>query len=303
VIFVPVAFMSGQVGRYFYSFGIVSAVAFMISMFVSFTLTPALCATWLRPTDAGGHGKSSKSRGFYAAVDRIYGHMLGWSLHHRFVMVLIALAVTASAAMLFPRVGKELVPDDDQSEFSVNVRLPRGTSLDRTNEYLADIEQELRALPEVQTVYTSIQSAWGNFYVGMTPLEGRKLSQQDLMRMARMKMRRYSAARIRVSGGTDLSGASTGGGRGGRGNSLYLLIQGPDIEQLRIYTTELMKKIKTIRGVVDVDTNYEPTQPELRVNIDRTRAADLGVNIDSLASSLRGPAAGSRRQSARCARQ
>src|SRR5512136_256613 len=103
VIFLPVAFMTGQVGRYFYSFGIVSAVAFMISMFVSFTLTPALCATWLRPTDAGGHGKSSKSRGFYAAMDRVYGHMLHWSLRHRFVMLVFAAGVSASAAMLFPR--------------------------------------------------------------------------------------------------------------------------------------------------------------------------------------------------------
>ncbi len=287
VIFVPVAFMSGQVGRYFYSFGIVSASAFLISMFVSFTLTPALCATWLRPSDAGGDHKASKSRGFYAAMDRTYGHMLSWSLRHRFIMVLIALAVTASAVMLFPRVGKELVPDDDQSEFSVNVRLPKGTSLDRTDQYMSEIERDLRGLPEVQTVYSSIQPAWGNFYVGMTPLESRKLSQQDLMRITRMKMRRYSAARIRVTGGTDLSGASTGGGRGGRGNSLYLLIQGPDISQLQVYTTELLKKIKTIHGVVDADTGYEPTQPELRVNIDRTRAADLGVDIDSLASSLR----------------
>ncbi len=288
VIFVPVAFMSGQVGRYFYSFGIVSAVAFMISMFVSFTLTPALCATWLRAKDAGtGQSKSSKSRGFYAAMDRVYGHMLHWSLKHRFVMVLIAIAVTASAVSLYPRVGKELVPDDDQSEFSVNVRLPKGTSLNRTDEYLTQIEKDLQALPEIETVYTSIQPGWGSFYLGMTPLESRKLSQQDVMRMARAKMQRYSAARIRISGGTDLSGASTGGGRGGRGNSLYLLIQGPDINKLQTYSSELVKKIKTIPGVVDADTGYEPTQPELRVNIDRTRAADLGVNIDSLATSLR----------------
>ncbi len=289
VIFLPVAFMTGQVGRYFYSFGIASAAAIMISMFVSFTLTPALCAAWLRKSDASPHGGGTKARGFYARMDRVYGGMLAWSLHHRALMILIAAVVSISAILLFPRVGKELVPDDDQSEFSVNIKLPKGTSLDRTDQYVTDIERDLRALPEVQTVFTNVNFSNANVYVGMTPLESRKISQQDLMRRARMTLRRYPGARISVSGGTDLSGASSAGQRGGGGSSnrLYLLIQGPEIEQLQNYSTALMDKIRTIRGVVDVDTGFEATQPELRVNIDRARAADLGVNIDSLASSLR----------------
>jgi HAE1 family hydrophobic/amphiphilic exporter-1 len=144
VIFLPVAFMSGQVGRYFFSFGITSAAAILISMFVSFTLTPALCAWWLRPRDVS-HGV--ESRGLYAVTERVYGTMLHWSLRHRIAMLLIAGAVAGSVIVLFPRIGKELVPDDDQSEFSVNVRLPKGTSLDRTTEYVLDIEKDLRQLP------------------------------------------------------------------------------------------------------------------------------------------------------------
>ncbi len=289
VIFMPVAYMTGQVGRYFFSFGIVSASAILLSMFISFTLTPALCATWLRPADAGGHDKKSKSRGFYAAMDRTYGHLLEWALRHRVVMVGIALAVTASAAYLYPRVGKELVPDDDQSEFSVNVRLPRGTSFQRTREYVAPIEADLRNLgPEVQMILTNVNAASANFYVALSPLETRKVSQQEMMRRARTVLRKYREARIGVSGGTDISGASSAGGRGGGGgaNRLSVLIQGPDIEQLQIYVTDLMAKVRTITGVVDVDTNFEPTQQELRVNVDRARAADLGVSIDSLASGL-----------------
>jgi hydrophobic/amphiphilic exporter-1 (mainly G- bacteria), HAE1 family len=289
VIFLPVAFMTGQIGRYFFSFGIASAAAILLSMFVSFTLTPALCSTWLRPSDAGGHGKSTKKRGFYAAVDRLYGHMLVWSLHHRPIMIVIALVVSASAVMIFPRVGKELVPDDDQSEFSVNVRLPKGTNFYRTDEYIQPIEQELRNMKHVETVLAQVSPGRGEFYVGLSPLESRTVSQQELMRQARVSMRKYAGARISVSGGTDISGASTGGGRGGGGstNRLYILIQGPEIQQLQDYTQQLMTKIRTIPGTVDVDTFFEPTQPELRVHIDRTRAADLGVGIDSLASSLR----------------
>ena len=290
VIFLPVAFMTGQVGQYFFSFGIVAATTFFLSMFVAFTLTPALSGHWLRSADASH--KSSKSSWFYSRVERVYGIMLRWSLGHRPIIVCFALLVVASAAYLFPRVGKELVPDDDQSEYSINVNLPRGTSFQRTNEYLLPLEEEIRNLPEVTTVFATINTANANFYVQLTPLEERTISQQDLIRQTRTLLRskfRDPLMRISVSGGTDISGASTAGGRGGGGgsNRLQLQIQGPDIDQLQIYVAELMDELKTIDGLVDVDTSFEPTAQELRLRIDRTRAADLGVSIDSLASNLR----------------
>jgi len=300
VIFVPVAFMTGQIGRYFYSFGLTSAAAIMISMFVSFTLTPALCAWWLKPEDANADHSTTKSGSLYAKMDAFYGKMLHWSLHHRAVMMGIAGVVVASAALLYPKVGKELVPDDDQGEFSINVRLPRGTSYQRTEEFIAPIEKEVLALPALSRVMQNVGSGNGSFNITMVPLEERKISQQELMIRARQMLRKYQGARISVSGGTDISGASSGGGRGGPGgggprgggggggfNRLNILIQGPDIEELQTYTAQLMDKVRDIPGVVDVDTNFEPTQPELRVNVDRARAADLGVNIDSLANNLR----------------
>jgi hydrophobic/amphiphilic exporter-1 (mainly G- bacteria), HAE1 family len=299
VIFVPVAFMTGQIGRYFYSFGLTSAAAILISMFVSFTLTPALCAMWMKREDIKSDHSTTKSGGVYAKIDAAYGKMLVWALHHRPVMMLIALAVTVSAAFLYPYVGKELVPDDDQGEFSVNVRLPRGTSYQRTEEFIKPIEKEVLALPGLQRVMQNINSGFANFNIMMVPLEERDFSQQQLMIQARQMLRKYQGARISVSGGTDISGASTGGrgpggggpggggGGGGGFNRLNILIQGPDIDQLQQYTLQLMEKVREIPGVVDVDTNFEATQPELRINVDRARAADLGVNIDSLANSLR----------------
>src|SRR5258708_17098932 len=294
VIFVPVAFMTGQIGRYFYSFGLTSAAAILLSLFVSFTLTPALCAMWLRKEDAKSDHSTTKSSGVYATIDALYGKMLVWSLHHRAVMMGIAGTVVLSAAVLYPYVGKELVPDDDQGEFSINVRLPRGTSYQRTEEFIKPIEKEVLALPALQRVTQNVNSGFVNFNIMMTPLEERTLSQQQLMIQARQMLRKYQGARISVSGGTDISGASSGGGRGPGGgpggggfNRLNILIQGPDIEQLQGYTVQLMDKVREIPGVVDVDTNFEPTQPALRINVDRARAADLGVNIDSLAKSLR----------------
>jgi HAE1 family hydrophobic/amphiphilic exporter-1 len=285
VIFLPVAFMTGQVGRYFYSFGITSAAAILISMLVSFTLTPTLCALWLKKSDSHAHGVTSKSRGFYTWLDARYGRMLHWALTHRLRMAGIAAAVAGSAVLLYPHIGKELVPDDDQSEFSVNVKLPSGTSYPRTEQYTADMERDLKGLPGVDLIFSNVNAGNANFYVGLKPLEERSLSQQDIMRRARAALAKYKAARTRINGGTDISGASTGGGYSG--NRLQALIQGPDLEQLQVYTTELLAKVKEIPGVADVDSNFDFTKPELRVNVDRARSADLGVPIDSLATNLR----------------
>jgi HAE1 family hydrophobic/amphiphilic exporter-1 len=226
----------------------------------------------------------------------------------------LSLAVTASAVLLYPRIGTELVPEDDQGEFNVSVNLPTGTSFQRTEDYFKDLEPMLRKLPAVQTVFTNVNTGQANFFVGMIPLEDRELSyfdkirsavglgsaqkklvvsQQDLIRRVRTMIRdRYPGIRSNVSGGTDLSGASTAGGnnnRGstGNGNRLQMLIQGPDIAQLQTYTVALMGKLRSISGVAEVDSNFQPTQPELRVMVDRVRAADLGVSIDSLAGNLR----------------
>jgi len=291
VIFVPVAFMTGQIGRYFYSFGITSACAILLSMFVSFSLTPALCAWWLRKEDIKSDHSTTKSSGFYARIDAVYSRMLGWSLRHRPVMLAIAGAVAISAAFLYPYVGKEVVPDDDQGEFNVNIRLPRGTSYQRTEEFAQPIEKEILALPALRRVRVGVNPGNASFGITMVDLEERKISQQELMIRTRQLLRKYQGARMSVSGGTDISGASSGGGggRGGGGssNSLNILIQGPDIEQLQAYTVQLEQSLRDVRGVVDASSNFEPTQPELRIGVDRARAADLGVNIDTLANSLR----------------
>src|SRR5262249_39297578 len=258
---------------------------------------------WLRTSDAGGH--QSKERGFYAALDRVYGRMLHWTLRHRFVMLLIAVAVSASAVWLFPRMGKELVPDDDQSEFAVSVNLPRGTAFSVTEQYLKDVEPMLLSLPNVTGVFTNLNTNSGNWFVSMVPLEQRKDSQQDMMRQVRNLMRqKYPGLRTSVSGGTDISGASTAGGGpggggpgrggpgGGGGNRLSILIQGPDIDQLQVYLGQVIDRLKKVPGFVEVDTNFEATQQELRVETDRVRAADLGVNLDTLAGNLRTLVAG-----------
>src|SRR4029077_9277675 len=130
-----------------------------------------------------------------------------------------------------------------------------------------------------------IQNGSGNYSIQLTPIDERKQSQQELMQVARRALTKYKNARISVSGGTDISGASSagGGGRGGGGgstNRLSMIVQGPDIEELQKYASTLLEKVKEIDGVTDADSSFEATQPELRVTVDRQRAADLGVSPD-----------------------
>src|SRR4051794_21637449 len=181
VVFVAGAVLTGPNGPYFYSFGITSAAAILLSMFVSFTLTPALCAWWLKKEDVKSDHSTTKNKGFYAVIDKSYGHMLVWALAHRAVMLAIAAAVTLSAVFLYPYIGKELVPDDDQGEFNVGVRLPRGTSYQRTEEFAKPIESDILALPALRRVRINVNPGNIQFGVTMVDLEDRKISQQALM--------------------------------------------------------------------------------------------------------------------------
>jgi len=153
----------------------------------------------------------------------------------------------------------------------------------------------VRNLPEVQTVFTNINFSEARFYVRMTPLETRTISQQELMRRTRAMLLnsfRGQGVRVRIEGGTDISGASTVGqtyssGGTSQGNRLFVNVQGPDIDELNQYVLQFVEKLKASPGIVDVRSNYETTQQEIRVIIDRVRAADLGVQIDRLATDIR----------------
>lgn len=143
VIFIPVAFMGGQVGRFFNSFGMVVGFAVLISMFISFTMTPMLCSRFLVLEE--GH-KGSKDGFVWRIIDRTYGWVLAWSLRHRWAIVLVTIGTLLSTPIIFGWVGKEFVPRDDQGEFEIVVNLPEGYTLERTSVTLAEIEERLQGL-------------------------------------------------------------------------------------------------------------------------------------------------------------
>src|SRR5262249_12983077 len=142
VIFLPIAFMSGRVGRFFFSFGVTTAVAIMMSMLVSFTMTPMLCSRFLKLSKhAREQGASHHSGGIYGwLVEKPYLWTLRWSMRHRWVVVLATIACVASVVYLGKIVGKDFIPKDDQSEFEIAITTPEGWTLDRTDRTFREIE-------------------------------------------------------------------------------------------------------------------------------------------------------------------
>jgi hydrophobic/amphiphilic exporter-1 (mainly G- bacteria), HAE1 family len=291
VIFVPVAFMGGMVGRFFSSFGLTVAFAIMMSLFVSFTLTPMLCSRFLKlEKSASGHG-GSKSGWIYQAMESVYGVILRWSMRHRWLTVGVSLLVVATTPWIFMNLGINMVPRDDQSEMQVSFITPEGYTLDRTDKVIREIEERLTKLPGVVHRFTSIGQSGsakgqgdvtrGSIYLRILELEERKFTQFELMRKAREILTEYPDLRTAVS---DVS--ALGGGPNGDSRIFQISLQGPDVKQLAEYAETLRLKLEQLPGLVDIDSTLSMRKPELQVEIDRERAMDLGIPVEMIANTL-----------------
>ena len=287
VIFVPIAFMGGRVGRFFSSFGWVVGFSVLMSMFISFTMTPMLCSRFLV---ADGEGHTSKSGFFWRWVEGSYGWILGWSLRHRWVIVVTSIAVFMSTPVLMAMVGKDFVPRDDQSEFEVAITLPEGYSLDRADDIVCDIEERLRTVRGVTHTFIVVGDTTGrmtkgqgdvtaaNIYVRLIDLTKREYSQFDVMDDARAILQDYPDLRCAVQ---DVSAFQ---GTGFRQVEIDLNVAGPDMAKLQLYSEEIAAWMKEQGYFVDVDTSLSLRKPELRIRLDRERCSDLGVSIQTLST-------------------
>jgi HAE1 family hydrophobic/amphiphilic exporter-1 len=301
-VFLPVGFMGGIVGRFMSSFGLTSSFAIAVSLLVSFTLTPMLAARLIkrsndseegpieRHTEPADHG--SKQSRFYRPIDRTYTRMLTWSMAHRWVVVGACLLVIISIVPLFMFVGKNFLPVDDQSQFEINVRAPEGSTLAATSTLAERIAADVRKMPGVTDTLTTIgggaqeQVNVASIYVKLQPLEERSISQSDLMVRARSEVLAKYLKEFPGQLRTSVQQVAAISGGGFRNADIQYVIGGPDLEKLTKYSEALLAKMKTIADVVDADSSLVTGKPELRVVIDRARAADLGVRVADIAQAL-----------------
>lgn len=289
-VFVPVAFMKGIIGRFFYQFGLTVAWAVMVSLFVSFTLTPMLSAWWgVNPHVVGAHGNAFTRTiaGFNVWFDRQaakYRGIITWALGHRKSTIAIAVASLVGAFALIPFIGGGFIPDTDNSEFVVQFKTTEGQSLAYTRTKAEQAVRALESMPGVDYTYTTVGAGAtgtvtnGEIYVKLTPSGERDRSQQELMVLARERLTGVYGVRSSVLAVSGVGGAVA---------PLQVEIRGPDVPELKRLSEIAMTKIKAIPGVVDVQTSLGDPKPEYRVELDREVSSRVGLDVGQAAATIR----------------
>jgi HAE1 family hydrophobic/amphiphilic exporter-1 len=286
-VFLPVAFMGGIVGRFMNSFGLTMAFAILVSLLVSFSLTPMLSARLLKRKEE--KKDNSKSRGFYGYIDRTYMAMLKWSMAHRWVIVLVCVLSLFTVPILFKVVPKNFLPYDDESQFEVNFRAPEGTSLEATALIGNRISKEVKTLPGVAYALLTVGADdaktpnLGSVYVKLVDADKRKDAQTTVMdRVRKELLPHFADAKLR----TDVSYVNAFSS-GQKNAEIMFVVNGPDLAKLSQVSDALMKKLSQVPGIVDVDSSLIFGKPELGVTVARSKASDLGVSVADVADTLR----------------
>ncbi len=285
-VFVPVAFMEGIMGRFFYQFGVTVAVAVLISYMVSMTLTPMLSARVLK--EHQGHGALSRAiERVLVGIETRYRAILGWMLSHRAVTVGGALGVLVATVFMAGLLKFTFIPQQDMSMAKITLELPAGTPLAETQRTLDDLTQQVRALPGVTNAFaiagagTQEEVNKGEITVNIVPLSQRAYGQQDFKQYLRKTLRVSPSA---VLGVQDFN-AMAGGGN--RAQPVQFNLRGTDWNELLAAVEKVKAKMKEQPGFADVDTTYRAGKPQLDVQLDRERAAAVGVPAASLGQALR----------------
>ena len=279
VIFLPVAFMTGYSQRFIYPFGFTMAFAVMVSLLVSLTLTPMLSARVLR-ADGRVH---RHGEGFFGRIDRRYRRTLAWSLDHRSAIVAVSVAAIASSFVLSRMVGRSFLPNEDMSEFQLIIDTPEGTSLQGMEKAVLELTPQLLAIDGVAHVMPTIfeRVNHSHIYVQLKPLGERRRSQEDVAADVRQLLTAHPAYKPTV-----VMRALIGGGESAS-YPIQLNLSGPDLGQLSQFSLKLLKDVQAMPYISDSKAVVNLSNPELRVSVDRQRAADLGVRVSDLASALR----------------
>jgi hydrophobe/amphiphile efflux-1 (HAE1) family protein len=279
-VFVPIAFMSGMVGKFFYPFGITVAVAVMVSLFVSFTLDPMLSAVWHDPPDGarGLRWVGPVLRRFEGWVERwhgVYDRLMRWALGHRKTTLAIALASFLASIPIGGIVGGELMPEVDQSFTSVRLTMPVGSSLEYADERVKRVEEVLRDFPEIEIIDTSIGNDGarntGRINLKLKPRWERSRSQKQLEQAIRARVAAVPGVVMQV----------------GWGGPIYVALLGNDDAAMTRVIHDLKGRIQGIRGITDIDVTVKEGTPALSVRLKPELAAEYGITHAQLGSTLR----------------
>jgi len=292
-IFLPVAFMSGVIGKFFFQFGVTITAAVLLSLLEALTLTPMRCSQFV----SAGERTTRLGKGIDWLMDRtreLYAATLEKALNHRGKVIFAALAVFALSCSAFWVLNKEFIPSEDQSRFNVRLKTPVGSALSYSDRKFSEVEKFLSSRPELDRYVLQVgggspgDSNSGSVLVtmkdkglrGIDPEAGHELSQQELMNLCRKRFNKIPDVRAVIQ---DLSNKAFSASRG---FPVEFTIQGPDWGQLAAYSKQIMDGLDKTGLVTDLDTNYSLGQPELHVVPDRKKATERGVSIAGIAQGI-----------------
>jgi hydrophobic/amphiphilic exporter-1 (mainly G- bacteria), HAE1 family len=291
-VFLPVAFMSGIVGRFLFSFGMTMAFAILVSMIVAFTLTPLMSSRMLAPAPTSGHAKQGwlerASNYVYRPIEKWYGKLLAFCLRRRWVVGLAIIGSCASLVPLSARVGGDFLPQNDEAQFEIYVQTPEGTSLEATTLITERLARRTREVVEVESTLVTIAdgdqrlSNIGRVYARLVDPADRSRDQNHVMDQVRKDILQDVPAGTRVAV-QQVSDFSTGGGQNAM---VSYVISGPDLDKLEQYGKQVMASLKDVPGVVDLDSSLVDPVDESTVTPNFQRAATLGVDPADITQTL-----------------
>jgi len=286
-VFIPILFMSGILGRLFREFAVTICAAILISGLVSVTLTPMLCSRFLREPRAERHGFLYRciERGFDGTRD-LYGSTLHWVLQHRPVMILAFFAVIGATAYLYVAVPKGFIPDTDNDQFNVNMQAAQGTSYYQMRAFGERVAQIVLRDPDIESFFMRTgggggSANWANLNVNLRPRRERKATVVDIVNRVRPRISNIPGLRVSMQ----IPQAIRVGGRNSNASYDYTLY-GPDTAELYRVAPKLEEAVRKLPGLVDVISDLQIKNPQIRITIDRDRAAALNVDWNNIANML-----------------
>jgi HAE1 family hydrophobic/amphiphilic exporter-1 len=297
-VFLPIGFMGGIIGKFFHEFGVTIVAAVLISMFVSFTLDPMLSSIWHDP-EIDKHGKPREHTSLYdktigrvtgwfdRATDSLangYQDILRWSLVHRLATVLMAIGVFAASVVMLPLLGTEFVPKADYSETNVSFYTPVGSSLEVTEAKARQVEGIIREFPETRYTLATINTGnaqgkiYAAIYVRLVDRKDRSRSVDQLSAVLRNRLTQVAGITVTHVGLADAVGGN---------KQVEFSLKGPDLKELERLSRLVTERIRTIPGLVDLDSSVKADKPVIDIEVRRDVASDLGLSVSQIASSLR----------------
>jgi HAE1 family hydrophobic/amphiphilic exporter-1 len=275
-VFMPVAFMGGEMGRYFYQFGVTVTVAVLVSLFVSFTLDPMLSSVWHDPPARWlTHGPVGwvlrKQQAMMDWIHARYDRWLRWALRRRKTTLAIAAAIFFASFALVPLIGSEYFPRTDESWTNVRIQTPVGSSLAYTASKADQVQEVLKTFPEIERITRSVSKTGAWFGIRLADKSQRKRSQAEIDDAIRRRLSSIAGLDVNI----------------GWNRPLRVHVMGPDVNELNRIASEAIERMKKVPGVVEVESSYKPTTPSLDIVVNRELASDLGVSMYQIAATTR----------------